>query len=235
MRDCPYNDTFDAMTDPQIDRLNRALEGRYRLDRELGSGGMATVYLAQDLRHQREVAVKVLREDVGASVGAARFLREIQIAAHLQHPHILPLLDSGEADGLLFYTMPFVEGKSLREKLQRDHELPVAEALRILTEVVDALCAAHAHGVVHRDIKPETVMLAGRHAVVTDFGVARAVSEATAGNTLTTLGVALGTPAYMSPEQATADPDVDHRSDIYSVGVLAYEMLVGQPPFAART
>jgi serine/threonine protein kinase/Tol biopolymer transport system component len=220
-----------------IDRLNRALEGHYRVDRELGAGGMATIYLAEDLRHHRQVAIKVLREDLGASVGAARFLREIEIAAHLQHPHILPLLDSGEADGLLYYIMPFVEGKSLRTRLAREHELPVPEAVRIFTEVVDGLSAAHEHGIVHRDIKPENVMLTGRHALVTDFGVARAISEATAedGGSITTVGVTLGTPTYMSPEQASAEPNVDHRSDIYSVGVVAYEMLAGHPPFSGRT
>ncbi len=217
------------------DRLSSALSGRYQIERELGSGGMATVYLAEDTRHHRNVAIKVLREDLAASMGAARFLREIEIAAQLQHPNILPLLDSGNADGFLFYVMPYVAGRSLRERLAREGELPVHEAVRLLTEVVDALSHAHEHGVVHRDIKPDNVMLSGRHALVADFGIAKAVSEATGGNNFTTLGVALGTPTYMSPEQATADPGIDHRSDIYAIGVMAYEMLTGRTPFAGTT
>jgi eukaryotic-like serine/threonine-protein kinase len=216
-------------------RLTASLADRYRIERELGQGGMATVYLAHDIKHEREVAIKVLREDLSASLGAGRFLREIKIAAQLQHPHILPLLDSGEADGFLFFVMPYIKGQSLRERLAREGELPVHEAVRLLTEVVDALVEAHAHGVVHRDIKPDNVMLSGRHALVTDFGVAKAISEATGRNTVTTLGVAVGTPTYMSPEQAAADPHVDHRSDIYSVGVMAYEMLSGRPPFTGST
>jgi serine/threonine-protein kinase len=215
-----------------ITRLNAALAGHYTVQREIGSGGMATVYLAEDLRHHRPVAIKVLREDLSATVGAARFLREIEIAAQLQHPNILPLLDSGDADGLLYFVMPFVEGESLRRRLQREQELPVGEAVRLLAEVVDALSYSHAKGVVHRDIKPDNVMLSGRHALVADFGVARAVSEATHGNTLTTGGIALGTPAYMSPEQAVADPHVDHRTDLYAVGVMAYELLSGRTPFS---
>jgi serine/threonine-protein kinase len=211
------------------------LSDRYRIERELGQGGMATVYLAHDIKHEREVAIKVLREDLSASLGAGRFLREIKIAAQLQHPHILPLLDSGEADGFLFFVMPYIKGQSLRERLAREGELPVHEAVRLLTEVADALVEAHAHGVVHRDIKPDNVMLSGRHALVTDFGLAKAISEATGRNTITTLGVAVGTPTYMSPEQAAADPHVDHRSDIYSVGVMAYEMLSGRPPFTGST
>ncbi len=222
------------MTDA-VQRLSMALADRYRIERELGQGGMATVYLAHDLRHDRDVAVKVLREDLAASLGGGRFLREIKIAAQLQHPHILPLLDSGEADGFLFFVMPFVKGQSLRERLAREGELPLSEAVRLLVEVVDALVEAHAHGVVHRDIKPDNVMLSGRHALVTDFGVAKAVSEATGRSTVTTAGVALGTPTYMSPEQAAADPHVDHRSDIYAVGVMAYEMVCGRPPFTGTT
>ncbi|MES1259792.1 MAG: protein kinase, partial [Gemmatimonadota bacterium] len=216
-------------------RLASALADRYRIERELGAGGMATVYLAQDLKHEREVAIKVLREDLSASLGSGRFLREIKIAAQLQHPHILPLLDSGEADSFLYFVMPYIKGQSLRERLAREGELPVHEAVRLITEVVDALVEAHEHGVVHRDIKPDNVMLSGRHALVTDFGVAKAISEATGRNTVTTLGVAVGTPTYMSPEQAAADPHVDHRSDIYSVGVMAYEMLSGRPPFTGTT
>src|SRR5512146_741698 len=218
-----------------IERLTAALAGHYRIERELGQGGMATVYLAQDLKHDRQVAVKVLREDLSASLGGGRFLREIKIAAQLQHPNILPLLDSGEADGFLFYVMPYVAGQSLRERIAREGELPVHEAVRLITEVVDALAHAHEHGVVHRDIKPDNVMLSGRHALVTDFGVAKAISEATGRNTVTTLGVAVGTPNYMSPEQAAADPNIDHRSDIYAVGVMAYELLTGRPPFTGGT
>ena len=216
-------------------RLTSALADRYRVERELGAGGMATVYLAEDLKHNRKVAIKVLREDLAASVGAARFLREIAIAAQLQHPNILSLLDSGEADGLLYYVMPYVEGPSLRNRLESSGELPVAEAIRLLVEITDGLAYAHGKGVIHRDIKPDNVMLSGRHALITDFGVARAVSSAGSEHTVTSLGVALGTPAYMAPEQATADPTVDHRADIYSLGILAYELLTGRPPFTAVT
>ncbi len=215
-----------------MERLTAALAERYRIERELGAGGMATVYLAEDLKHQRKVAVKVLRADLAASLGPERFLREVTIAASLQHPHVLPLYDSGQADGFLYYVMPFVEGTSLRQKLVREGELPIAEAVRILRDIADAMAYAHQHAVVHRDIKPENVMLSGRHALVTDFGVAKAVSEATGRQTLTTAGVALGTPTYMAPEQATADPHTDHRADIYAFGVVAYELLSGQPPFA---
>jgi Tol biopolymer transport system component len=218
-----------------LDRLKSSLADRYRVDREVGAGGMATVFLADDIKHNRKVAIKVLKEDLAASVGAARFLREIQIAAQLQHPNILPLLDSGEAGGLLYYVMPFVEGQSLRQRLAHERELPIGEAVRLLVEIVDALSHAHARGVVHRDIKPDNVMLSGRHALITDFGVARAVSEATGRNTVTSMGVALGTPSYMAPEQAVADPNVDHRADIYAVGVVAYELLAGRPPFTGAT
>jgi serine/threonine-protein kinase len=212
-------------------RIAAALADRYTLERQIGTGGMALVFLAEDLRHQRKVAVKVLRPELGATLGGDRFFREIQIAAQLQHPHILPLLDSGEADGFLFYAMPYVEGESLRERLARGGELPVQEAVRLLVEVVDALAYAHGRGVVHRDIKPDNVLLSGRHALLSDFGVAKAVSEATGRQQLTTAGVALGTPAYMAPEQASADPHVDHRADLYAVGVLGYELLAGRPPF----
>lgn len=218
-----------------LNRLATALAGRYRIERELGAGGMATVYLAEDLKHHRKVAIKVLREELAASVGPSRFLREIEICAQLQHPNILPLLDSGEAGGLLYYVMPYVEGQSLRQRLNREGELPVVEAIRILIEVVDALAYAHARGVVHRDIKPDNVMLSGRHALVADFGVARALSEASGQHTMTSAGMALGTPAYMSPEQAMADPHVDHRSDLYAVGAMAYELLAGRPPFTGHT
>jgi serine/threonine-protein kinase len=221
---------------PQIPpSLTTALADRYRIERELGQGGMATVYLAQDLKHDRKVAVKVLREELSASLGKERFLREIKVAAALQHPHILPLYDSGEADGLLFYVMPYVDGLSLRDKLVKEGELPVGDAVRILRDIADALTEAHRHGVVHRDLKPENVMLRGRHALVMDFGVAKALSEATGRQSITTIGVALGTPTYMAPEQAVADPHVDHRADLYAFGVVAYELLAGRPPFTGTT
>jgi Tol biopolymer transport system component len=222
------------MTDV-LDRLRKALADRYSIEREIGSGGMATVYLAEDLKHHRQVAIKVLRPDLAATLGPERFLREIEVAARLQHPHILPLHDSGEADGFLYYVMPFVEGQSLRDKLEKEGELPIGEAVRIIRDVVDALTEAHANGVVHRDIKPENILLRGRHALVTDFGVAKAVSEATGREKLTTAGVALGTPAYMAPEQASADPHLDHRVDIYAVGAVAYELLTGRPVFMGTT
>lgn len=215
--------------------LQDALADRYRILRELGAGGMATVYLARDLKHEREVAIKVLRPDLAASLGGERFLREIRIAAQLQHPHVLTVFDSGEADGFLYYVMPYIEGETLRTKLVRDGQLPVGDAIRILREISDALAYAHSRGVVHRDMKPENVMLSGRHAAVMDFGVAKAVSEATGRQNLTTIGVALGTPTYMAPEQATADPATDHRADIYAVGVIAYELLTGRPPFTGTT
>ena len=231
-----------AMSDPSgrvPAALGAALADRYRIERELGRGGMATVYLARDLRHDRDVAIKVLHPELATALGADRFLREIQIAANLQHPHILPLLDSGVSAGFLYYVMPHVKGESLREKLARERELPVHDAVRILRDVTDALAHAHDAGIVHRDIKPENVMLSGKHALVMDFGVAKALSEAagrpaaTDGGapSLTTAGVALGTPTYMAPEQAAADPHTDHRADIYAVGILAYELLAGSPPF----
>ena len=214
-----------------LERLTAALADRYRLERELGQGGMATVYLAEDLKHQRKVAIKVLKQELSATLGSERFAREIAVAARLQHPHILDLLDSGEADGFFYYVMPYVDGQTLRERLTRGGELPVSEAVRLLGEITDALAAAHKGGVVHRDIKPENILLSGRHAMVMDFGVAKAVTESTGAHHLTSIGVALGTPAYMAPEQATADPQMDGRVDIYALGVLAYEMLTGQPPF----
>ncbi|MGH7703764.1 MAG: serine/threonine-protein kinase, partial [Gemmatimonadales bacterium] len=218
-----------------LDRLTAALASRYAIEREIGAGGMATVYLARDVKHHRLVAVKVLRPELSAALGADRFLREIEIAAALSHPHILPLHDSGEVEGFLYYVMPYVEGESLRDRLAREGELPIADAARYLRDVVDALAFAHQHGVVHRDIKPDNVLLSGRHALVTDFGVAKAVSEATGRQQMTTAGVALGTPAYMSPEQAAADPHIDHRTDIYAVGVLAYELVTGRPPFTGAS
>ena len=196
---------------------------------------MANVYLARDIKHDRDVAVKVLKPELAAALGSDRFLREIRVAAQLQHPHILPLHDSGDADGYLYYVMPYVKGESLRERLENRGELPVAESLTILREVVDALSHAHEQGVVHRDIKPDNIMVSGRHALVMDFGVAKAVSEATGQQHLTTAGFALGTPAYMAPEQATADPNTDHRADIYAVGVVAYELLTGKTPFGGAS
>jgi tetratricopeptide (TPR) repeat protein len=205
------------------------LAGRYTLEREVGRGGMATVYLASDSKHHRPVAVKILRSEVAASLGSQRFLREIEIAARLTHPHILPLHDSGETGGLLYYVMPFVEGESLRERLRREGRLPPEDARRIAREVADALAYAHAHGVVHRDIKPGNILLESGHAVVADFGIARAISEA-GGEDLTTSGLAIGTPMYMSPEQISGSR-VDGRSDLYSLGCVLHEMVVGDPPF----
>jgi len=218
----------------EIDRVRAAFALAYAVEREVGQGGMATVYLARDLKHARQVALKVLRPELASAMGGDRFPREIQIVAQLAHPHILPLHDSGELGGFLFYVMPFVEGESLRAKLKREGRLPLHEAVRILREVTDALAYAHEHGIVHRDIKPDNVMLSGRHALVTDFGVAKAVSAAGA-DKLTTVGLALGTPSYMSPEQAMGESDIDHRSDIYAVGAMAYEMLTGEPPFGRPT
>jgi eukaryotic-like serine/threonine-protein kinase len=217
------------------EQLKSGLADRYRIERELGRGGMATVFLARDLRHDRSVALKVLHPELAATLGPERFQREIKLAARLQHPHILPVHDSGETAGQLWFTMPFVEGESLRTRLVRHGELPIQDAMKILVEVTDALTYAHERGVVHRDIKPDNVLLSGRHALVTDFGVAKAVSEATGRQQLTTAGVALGTPMYMAPEQATADPTVDHRADIYALGVLGYELLAGIPPFTGRS
>jgi hypothetical protein len=213
------------------ERLQQALADRYRVERELGQGGMAIVFLAHDLKHDRQVALKVLRPVLAAAVGAERFLREIRIEARLQHPHILPLYDSGQAGDLLYYVMPHVEGESLRALLSSRRQLTVEQARRIARELADALSYAHAHGVVHRDIKPENVLLSGGHAMVTDFGVAKAVDAATGDSTITAIGMALGTPSYMAPEQATADPALDHRADLYALGVVTYEMLTGRTPF----
>src|SRR4026208_827408 len=212
----------------QIERLTLALGGNYRIEREVGMGGMATVYLAQDLKHDRKVALKVLRPELTSAMGTDRFPREIHIIAQLQHPHIAPRCDSGETGGFLYYVMPFVEGESLRARLARVGPLPINEAVRLLTERADALAYRHERGIVHRDIKPDNVMLSGRHAAVTDFGVAKAVS-ASAGDKLTTVGIAVGTPQYMAPEQAMAEANIDHRVDLYALGVMGYEMLTGPP------
>ncbi|MEO7521945.1 MAG: serine/threonine-protein kinase, partial [Gemmatimonas sp.] len=213
-------------------RLSKALAGRYDIEREIGYGGMATVHLARDVRHGRQVAIKVLRPELAEAVGGERFLREINIAAGLQSPHILPMLDSGDADGLLYYVMPFVDGDSLRSRLATVGALQPSEAMRLLRDIVDGVGHAHHHGIVHRDIKPDNVMIAERHAVVMDFGVAKAMSDAASATGLTSIGISLGTPAYMAPEQAAADPAIDHRADIYSIGVMAYEMLSGRTPFS---
>ena len=216
------------------DRLTTALSDRYRLERELGQGGMATVYLAEDLKHDRKVAVKVLRPELAAVIGAERFLSEIKTTANLQHPHILPLFDSGESDGFLYYVMPFVEGETIRDRMNREKQFPVAEAVRITTEVASALDYAHRHNVIHRDIKPENVLLHDGRALVADFGIALAASKA--GSTrMTETGMSLGTPHYMSPEQAMGERDITARSDVYALGCVLYEMLTGEPPFTGAT
>jgi len=203
-----------------IDRLQATLGESYTIKSEIGGGGMSRVFVAEEMDLGRTVVIKVLPPDLAAGLNADRFRREIQMAARLQHPHIVPVLSAGAKDGLLYYTMPLIQGETLRARLSRAGELPVPEAARILREVADALEYAHSNGIVHRDIKPENVLLSGNHALVMDFGVAKALSEATGQTSLTSAGVALGTPTYMSPEQATADPMTDHRSDIYSLGVL---------------
>jgi serine/threonine-protein kinase len=220
----------------RLERLSAALAGRYRFERELGAGGMATVYLARDLRHDRDVAVKVLRADLAESLGRERFLREIRLAARLNHPHILPLYDSGDAGGFLFFVMPVMQGQTLRDRLMHESQLPVEAAVRIAQEVADALDHAHRHDVVHRDIKPENILLHEGHAVVADFGIGKAVVAAATESsaTLTQVGVTVGTPAYMSPEQATGE-SVDGRSDLFALGCVLYEMLTGEPPFSGAT
>jgi serine/threonine-protein kinase len=221
------------MSDP-VARLNAALSGRYRIECQLGEGGMATVYLASDLKHDRKVALKVLKPELAAVVGAERFLAEIRTTANLQHPHVLPLHDSGEADGLLFYVMPYIEGETLRDRLDREHQLPVDEAVRISTNVAEALDYAHRHGVIHRDIKPANILLVDGKPVVADFGIALAVSSGSAGR-MTETGLSLGTPHYMSPEQATGDAHVGPATDIWALGCVLYEMLVGEPPHIGST
>src|SRR5512138_1654497 len=217
-----------------LGRLQTALADRYHLDREVGAGGMATVYLAQDVRHDRRVALKVLRPELAAVIGAERFLAEIKLTANLQHPHILPLFDSGEADGYLFYVMPFIDGESLRDRLNREKQLPVGDAVRIASEVASALDYAHRQGVVHRDIKPENILLHDGQALVADFGIALAASKAS-GSRMTETGMSLGTPHYMSPEQAMGEREITARSDIYALGAVLYEMLTAEPPFTGAT
>ena len=216
-----------------LERLRAALADSYHIETELGRGGSATVFLAQDLKHHRPVAIKVLDPELAAVMGSDRFVREIEISGRLQHPHILPMLASGAVNGLLYYVMPYVEGESLRSRLDREHQLPVEDALRLASEVADALDTAHRHGVVHRDIKPENVLLSEGHAMVADFGIARAISKL--GGATTPVGSVLGTPIYMSPEQAVGSGEVDARSDIYSLACVLYEMLAGQPPFSGPT
>src|SRR6266508_129706 len=217
-----------------LNRLQAALSDRYRLDREIGAGGMATVYVAHDLRHDRRVALKVLRPELAAVIGAERFLGEIRLTANLQHPHILPLFDSGEADSYLFYVMPFVQGETLRDRLNREKQLPVVDAISIATEVASALDYAHRSGVVHRDIKPENILLHDGRALVADFGIALAASKAS-GARMTETGMSLGTPHYMSPEQAMGEREITARSDVYALGAVLYEMLTGEPPFTGNT
>ena len=214
-----------------LERLRAALSDRYAIDREVGHGGMARVVVAEDRKHRRRVAIKVMRPELAEALGPERFLREIEIAAGLTHPHILPLHDSGETDGLLYYVMPFVDGESLRDRLARERQLPLDDALRITREVASALAYAHVQGVVHRDIKPENILLSAGHAVVADFGIARALSAAVS-DRLTQTGIALGTAAYMSPEQATGEREIDGRSDVYSLACVLYEMIAGEPPFS---
>ncbi len=218
-----------------LDKLKARLGSRYRIERELGGGGMSRVYLAEEVALGRRVVLKVLPPEMGAVLSAERFEREVRLAASLQHPHIVTLLASGSVDGILYYTMPFVEGESLRTRLDREGELPVPDVVRMLTEIVDGLSYAHAHGVIHRDIKPDNILMSHGHAVITDFGIARALREADESSRLTGSGISIGTPAYMAPEQAAAERDFDHRADLYSVGVLAYELLAGEPPFRGPT
>ncbi len=209
--------------------MPKDIAGRYRIERHLGEGGMASVYLCDDLKHDRKVALKLLKPELAAVLGAERFVQEIKTTASLSHPHILPLFDSGTADGFLFYVMPFIKGETLREKLNRETQLGVDEAVRIAREVADALDYAHRNGVIHRDIKPENILLHDGRPMVADFGIALAVSAA-AGGRMTETGLSLGTPHYMSPEQATADKEISARSDVYSLATVLYEMLAGNPP-----
>lgn len=223
---------FDSTSTQLVERLQNALGAGFRVERELGGGGMSRVFLVDDMELGRKIVLKVLPPDLAAGLSVERFKREVQLAAKLQHPHIVPLLTAGAKDGLLYFSMPFISGESLRARLASQHELPIPTVVRILRDVVDALAYAHASGVVHRDIKPDNVLLSGHHALVTDFGVSKALSSSTGESSITSVGIALGTPAYMSPEQASADPNIDHRADIYSLGALAYELLTGQPLFS---
>ena len=222
------------MVTSSTERLSAALADRYRIERELGAGGMATVYLAHDVRHDRRVALKVLRPELAAVIGAERFLAEIRTTANLQHPHILALFDSGQVDGTVFYVMPYVDGESLRDRIDREKQLPIDDALRIAREVGDALQYAHGHNVIHRDIKPENILLQGGHALVADFGIALAAAK-TGGTRMTETGMSLGTPRYMSPEQAMGERTLDARADIYALGCVLYEMLTGDAPFTGST
>lgn len=221
-----------------IERVQRVLGGAYILERELGGGPVARVFVARDTALGRRVVMKVLNPDFASGVSGARFEREIALAARLQHPHLVPLLSAAVTESHAYYTMPFVEGESLRARIRREGALPIPEAVRLIRELADALAYAHGEGVMHRDLKPDNVLLSHGHAVVADFGVAKAIVAATrahvAGAALTSAGVALGTPAYMAPEQALADPTTDHRADLYSLGVVAYELLTGTPPFTGR-
>jgi serine/threonine-protein kinase len=217
-----------------IQRIRELLAPHYTVDRELGRGGMATVYLAQDVKHDRVVALKVLHPELAASLGPDRFLREIKLAARLNHPHILPLFDSGEADGFLYYVMPYVEGESLRERLDREKQIPIEEAVHHARSIASALDYAHRQNIVHRDIKPENVMLYEGEAMVMDFGIAKALSAAGSEN-LTQTGMMVGTPAYVSPEQAAGETNLDGRSDQYSLACVLYEMLTGEKPFTGTT
>src|SRR5688572_27884705 len=225
---------FGRVTADLRDQLQSALGDTYAIERELGGGGMARVFVATERAFERQVVLKVLRPEIGEAVSIERFRRETQLAARLQHPHIVPLFGGGEAGGFLYYTMPLVEGESLRHRLQSQPPLPVADALRLTREAAEALAYAHARGVVHRDIKPENILLSDGHALVTDFGIARALDPA-GGERLTSIGLVVGTPAYMSPEQAAGELNVDGRSDIYSLGCVLYEMLVGEAPFSGAS
>lgn len=218
----------------ELERLTEALADRYTIERQIGRGGMSTVYLAVDQKHGRQVAMKVLLQDITGSIDAERFQREIEIVAHLVHPNIIPILDSGHAGGFLYHVTPYIEGETLRQRLERERQLPVTDAVRIAQDIAEALDYAHAEGVIHRDIKPENVLLTRRHAVVMDFGIARAI-QSSEGRRLTATGIVLGSPAYMSPEQASGERNLDGRSDIYALACVVYEMLCGKPPLVGRT
>ncbi|HJR62604.1 MAG TPA: serine/threonine-protein kinase, partial [Gemmatimonadaceae bacterium] len=223
------------MTTPFFDQLQGSLAPSYTLERELAGGGMSRVFVATEKALARKVVIKVLPPELGAGVNVDRFRREIQLAAQLHHPHIVPLLSAGEHGHLLYYTMPFIEGSSLRSTLRREGKLSVRDVVRVLHDVVDALAYAHARGIIHRDIKPDNILVLGAHALVTDFGVAKALSAALPQVGTTTAGMAIGTPAYMAPEQLAGDPAADHRLDIYAVGLLAYELLTGESPFTGTS